>query len=78
MRILIEVSGGVVSNIVVEDGGGKPALYLADYDNLNGGDAFSLDGYTPERKTHQEFDDMLAALVEKFNSAVEGDERDQT
>ena len=83
MRILIEVSGGVVQNVVVEnypDGlvGKCPEIILADYDNLNGGDAFSLDEYTPERKTHQEFDDMLAALVDKFNSVSAGDDRDQT
>ena len=83
MRILIEVSGGVVQNVVVERYpddlvGKKPEIILADYDNLNAGQPFDGGEYPVQYKSWKEFDTMMEALAEKYNSTAPGDDRDQT
>lgn len=79
MRILIEVSGGVVEDIGIESGGGKPVIFVADYDNLQVGDRFDTIGMMPHPLlSPDKMDARLREIAEKYNSIAPGDDRDQT
>lgn len=66
MRILVEIRGGALQNVVVEQDCGPVVVILADHDNIEAGDAFDGDEGGDNEVDYQQ------ATSEEFTAIVRG------